>query len=83
MTPEQEKVLYDVLERVTSVDVKLDGMSVRLTKHESDDAEYHEAHGARIGKVEKKQTQLGAYYAAACVVAPIIWWWLSKGAAAQ
>jgi hypothetical protein len=84
MEQEDRRVLYEVLERVTSVDAKMDALSTWRDKHEQEDAETHADAAARIGKVEKKQTQLGAYYAAACVIIPVVLWalgWLVKASA--
>jgi hypothetical protein len=86
MDHEDRKVLYEVLERVTSVDVKMDCFAAWRDKHEQDDTEKHDAISERAGKIEKTQTQLRAYYAAAAVLIPAVMWALgvfTKGAAAQ
>lgn len=86
MTPEDRRILYEVLERVTETHVQMAGFSERLTKHEEADADAHEKFGKSIGAVEKKQTQLHAYYAALLVVAPAVYWFLTHfttSAAAQ
>jgi hypothetical protein len=81
MSPEQERVLYEVLEHSVETKTMVAGLGVRLSDHESADDLAHE----RIGKVEKTLTRLFAYYAAACVVFPVALWLLGflQGAAAQ
>lgn len=80
MTPEDRKALYRVLESVTRVETKLDGLDTRMTAHEADDDAAH----ARIGKLETDRTRVYAYYTVlVAVIIPAAYWvWSQLGSAA-
>ncbi len=83
MTPEDRQALYKTLEGLGRIESKLDSFEAGLRTHEATDKDAHDKMSARMGKVEKKQTQLGAYYAAACVLLSVLWalGWLVKASA--
>jgi hypothetical protein len=72
MTPEEQRALFDLLEGMTRIETKLDGLNDRFGEHESADDEAH----ARIGGLEKHQTRLYAIWAAAIVIVPAVSWFL-------
>jgi hypothetical protein len=74
MTPEQERVLFEVLEHTTETKTLVRGYGAQLAEHEAADDKAHE----RIGKVEKTLTRLLAAYAAACVIVPVALWLLGE-----
>lgn len=84
MSPEQERVLYEVLEHSVETKTMLFDLATRvrqkeaeakasLDEHVTDD---EKAHG-RITALEKHQTWLYAIYGATCVIVPAVWWLLS------
>lgn len=68
MSPEQERVLYEVLEHSVETKGMVRGLGKRLAVHEAEDEKALE----RIAQLERTATRLFAYWAAAVFIIPAV-----------
>lgn len=70
MSPEQERVLYEVLEHSVETKTMVAGLSDRLSAHEAVDAK---AHG-KLDALDRFATRLALLWGVLVIVVPAVWW---------
>jgi hypothetical protein len=80
VSPEQERVLYEVLEHGVETKTMVAGLVERLASHEAVDAKAH----SRVESLEKHATRLAMLWGVLVFVVPLAWWFFGvlKGSAA-